>query len=63
MSCIFLQHDSADSIQEVLVSLINNVEAATSKVVEQRKKDYCNTIPTLYSLKILLAIFLVAYTS
>jgi hypothetical protein len=37
---VFLQHDSADSIQEVLVSLINNVEAATRKVVDQRKKDY-----------------------
>ena len=34
---ISVQHDSSDSIQEVLVSLINNVETATKKVVDQRK--------------------------
>ena len=42
---ISVQHDSADSIQEVLVSLIDNVESATRKVVDQRKKASNLCIP------------------
>lgn len=38
-SCVSLQHDSADCIQQVLVSLVDNVETATKKVVDQRKKE------------------------
>ena len=66
-SCIFLQHDSADSIQEVLVSLVDNVESATRKVVDQRKKGPLvavnNLFPALYSLKRLQTSFLVACTN